>query len=159
MSSSWAQLSIQPRCWPGLHTDNSVANGVIPILSGNAQLHVSCLLFDSVGPASWAACPILLQSLSTIQCLAPGMSLPQGEPLCQSCGPLEGSLPVSDRHSIGIDLQKEGGHGKCLHLRSGNTVQRQTGVRLLVELGAAPTHQLHIDDDGFSSLKNLPTSR
>lgn len=75
------------------------------------------------------------------------------------CGPMENFSPVSIRHPVGIDLQKEGGHGKCLHLRSGNTVQRQTGVRLLVELGAASTHQLHIDDDGFSSLKNLPTSR
>lgn len=39
-----------------------------------------------------------------------------------------------------------------------HTIQGQTGIQLLVQPGAAPTHQLPRDDGGFSSPKNLPTS-
>ncbi len=86
------------------------------------------------------------------------MSSPQGEPLHQSCGPLEGSSPVLDRRSIWTDLQEEGGHGLCLHLRLGSIIQGQIGIQLLVQPGSALTHQLPRDDGHFSSPKNLPTS-
>ncbi len=69
--------------------------------------------------------------------------------------PLKSLRPLAeDRCSVGIDLQKEASHDRCLQLSLGSTVWGHTSVRLLVQLA----YHLLRDDGGFSCPKILPAS-
>ncbi len=92
----------------GMLTNNSEASSIVHIggfsppqcFPEDAQPQFRCLLCDSSGSASHAAPPILAQCPCTIPHLAPGMpSLQDYPPLHQSCGSLEGPLPVSDQEN------------------------------------------------------------
>ncbi len=108
-----------------------------------ARPHSGGLLCDSSGLASYAAPPILAQSLSPIPRVVPGPVLHQGKPpLCHVCGPLDSFSPVSTRCTVGTDLQEEGGHHRRLQLGLGYSVGGQSGILLLVSPGAMPAYQL-----------------
>lgn len=125
--------------------ENSVASGVFqsrgfPSLQSfpeDPRPHDSRILCDTNGPAPYLAPAVLAKNLFPIPRLASGMLSPQDGPsLCLSCSPLEGPSPVSDRHPIGTDLQKEGCYDRCLQLRLRSSVQAQTAIRLLVHEGS-----------------------
>lgn len=84
----------------------------------------------------WTA-SILAQSPHSMPRLAPGMAFCWGKPsLCQSCSPLDNLLLLSSMHTVGTDLQKEGGYNRRLHLRLGDNVVGQFSIRLLVNPGS-----------------------
>ncbi len=65
----------------------------------------SRILCNTIGPTPYLAPAVLAKSPFPIPRLASGMLSPQDGPsLCLSCSPLDGPLPVSDRHPIGTDL-------------------------------------------------------
>lgn len=123
---------------------NSVASGVFqsrgfPSLQSfpeDPRPHCSRILCNTIGPAPYLAPAVLAKSPFPIPRLASGMLSPQdGQSLCLSCSPLESPLPVSDRHPIVTDLQKEGYYDRCLRLRLGSSVRIQTAIRLLLHEG------------------------
>ncbi len=78
--------------------------------------------------------------------------------MCQSCGPLDNSSPIFNRHTLGNDLQEEGSHDGCFKLGLGRSVRGQSGIRLLVNPRMTPTHQLPRNDGCLSGPRDLPTS-
>ncbi|KAL0182553.1 hypothetical protein M9458_021928, partial [Cirrhinus mrigala] len=98
--------------------------------SEDARPNGGRLFYDTFGPATHAASPILAQSSFPIPRLAPGMIFCQGgPPLYNGRVPLDDLTPVSNRNTVGSDLSKEGSYNGRLQPGLGRSAGGPSGIR------------------------------
>ncbi len=130
------------------HPDSISSQWLINIQSCLLDCLWPCALNDSTGPALHPAPLILAESLCTVPCLAPGMPSPQGDfPHLYQTGV-----------RLGLSSRRKVVRTDASNLGLGGTVRGQSGIQLLVQPGAKPTHQLPRNEGRFSQPKNLSAS-
>ncbi|KAL0147865.1 hypothetical protein M9458_056824 [Cirrhinus mrigala] len=92
-------------------------------VSKDARPYGFCIPSARIGPAAYAAPSALAETTGSTSCMASRTFACQGGPgLCGSPGPLEKPTMVGEGRALGVGLQKEGGHDRCLQQRLGGAV-------------------------------------
>ncbi len=123
----------------------------------NAGPYGSGFAGTSVGSASNATHPVLVEAEGSIRSLVSRTPLPNGNSgLCISPGPLEGQLLAKARRDPRHGAQKEDCHDRCFQQELESTVRGQTDLLPLFRRGVGPTHQLPRNASSVSGLSILP---